>query len=129
MKYTMKSVWNPTDESFTWEYDREPYTIEPKAVLETTDFVADHLAKHLANKMLHEMEDPSPNAIKLADGSRPKIANVYTHPLREKVLEQIYGGPETWENTRVDVPVDNSGKKKMGRPKKVEVPVPEQAPL
>lgn len=126
----MKTVYNPTDEVFTWDYDREPYTIPAKGTLETTDFVADHLAKHLANKILHEMDDPNPKVANNPDGSRPKIANVYTHPLREKVLETIYGaGGKVYDE---DVHTETPPKRKGGRPRKNPIPEPvkvAEAPL
>lgn len=46
--------YNPTDTHFTGYWDGEAYEIKPKSSIYVPTFIANHLAKHLINKMLQE---------------------------------------------------------------------------
>lgn len=46
-------IFNPLDEDFTWAFDGKPYTIPAKSTKEFPEFLARHIAKHLAQKIVY----------------------------------------------------------------------------
>lgn len=52
-KPSVKTIYNPTTDDFTALYNGKPYTIKALDMKEFEDHIADHLTKHLANKILH----------------------------------------------------------------------------
>lgn len=49
-----RTVTNPLDEDFTWTWDKIPYTVPARSTVSFVDYLAEHLAKHLATKILIE---------------------------------------------------------------------------
>lgn len=52
--YEAIKFYNPTDEEFVGTWDSEPYVIKPKSSISVPQHIAEHFAKHLANKILQE---------------------------------------------------------------------------
>lgn len=49
-----KRIYNPDVEDFTVKWHGEPYTIKAMEIQEYPFHVANHLQKHLADKLLHK---------------------------------------------------------------------------
>lgn len=52
--YEAIKFYNPTDETFVGMWDGEPYEIRPKSNISVPPHIAEHFAKHLANRILQE---------------------------------------------------------------------------
>ena len=44
-------IYNPSKDDFTCYYDRQPYLVPSRKMVQLPKFLADHVAKHLAQKM------------------------------------------------------------------------------
>ena len=47
-------IYNPDTEDFTVNYEQKPYTINALEMQEFPYFIAQHIKKHLADKLLHK---------------------------------------------------------------------------
>lgn len=111
-------ITNNTDEDFTHEWDGTPYTVKVGESVLLQDYIAIHLAKHLA---MREMGKRDKEAI--IDPSRDEAGN-YTNVIFKaemaKYLSEDVVDAETDEKLEIAMIVE----KKKGRPKK-EVEFPE----
>jgi hypothetical protein len=52
---TPTHIYNPSKEDFTWQWDGSDYLLPARGkILTFPKWLADHLAKHLANKLAQE---------------------------------------------------------------------------
>lgn len=92
--------YNPTDEHFIGTWDGEPYDIPPKTEKYFTATIAEHFAKHLANKILNDKFDnlctehskPSKDTVKTCKNCalrQAKLSDFYNVPEREALYKVI----------------------------------------
>jgi hypothetical protein len=86
---------NHTDQDFTHEWDGVPYTVPARSQMLMQDYLANHLAKHLTDKVMNEMgipTDSSERASLLAKCFKPE-----EHP-------QVFETEEKLEQAKINEP-------------------------
>lgn len=106
---------NVSDEDFTHKWDGVPYTVKAGQSILLQDYIAIHLAKHLAMREMGKVDKEA-----IIDPSRDEKGN-YTNTIfkseMSKYLSEDVIEAETPEKLEMAIETE---KKKAGRPKKVK---------
>lgn len=92
------SVYNPLEETFTVNFNGEPYSIDGESEKSFPEFLAFHIAKHLSDKLLSV--DVAKEKAKATDNPfNPKVGQlmVYDNPKRRIYLYDILRSKEKVE--------------------------------
>lgn len=116
-----KTITNPTAEDFHWTFNSQPVMVKANSSTTLREDIANLVGKHLVNHIMGQMDDPNSKLALNPDGTRQKIGNVYTHPLRPSIEATVFTGGATMDVTASAPAVDNP-KRKPGRPKKDAMP-------
>ena len=94
--------YNPTESNFVGTWDGEPYDIPAKTEKYFTAVIAEHFAKHLANKILLEKFD---NLCKVHEkSSKDSLRNCKNCSSRQAKLSDFYNVPEREELYKIILP-------------------------
>lgn len=106
---TEKSVYffNWTKEDFTHTWGKIPYTIRAGEKMLMPDWLAKHLAKHLAERALNDDNNKLILQQKIAgkEGKDIKEINILFSPLREQYIKAAMGEIEFEANTATELAV------------------------
>lgn len=113
-------VTNPLDEDFTWSQDGKPYTIPANGKASFPEFLARHLAKHLARKIVYanaykEIEEAAkgqltPDSAKAVPVSRAEIMEAWLLQPKGKSPEEGKG-EATGKEPSTDPKLDEKSEK------------------
>lgn len=88
-------LFNPTEEDFVGYWDGEPYPIGAKSSISVPRYIAEHFAKHLANKILQERFN---NLCKKHEVTTTPLSRTCANcKLKSQKLETLYSCPERQE--------------------------------
>lgn len=87
--------YNPTDQDFVGVWDGEPYPVPAKSSILVTSYVAEHFAKHLANRILQEKFNALCKEHEVT--TTPLTRSCVNCKLKSQKLESIYTCPERAE--------------------------------
>jgi len=121
--WDMKPLFNPLDEDFTWSQGGKPYTIPSKATKEFPEFIANHLAKHLARKIVFtnaykELEEKAkgqitPDNAKAVPVKRTEIMEAWLKSPVGKAPEKIASKAEEAEVVEVSEEIKEPSEEKL----------------
>ena len=96
--------YNPTDEHFVGIWDGESYDIPPKSVKYYIPQIAEHFAKHLANKILNDKFDNL--CLEHLRSSKDSLRNCKNCQTRQAKLSDFYNVPERDALYKIMLPKD-----------------------
>src|SRR3990167_2826764 len=100
--------YNPTDENYVGTWDGEPYDLPPKSTKYFAVHIAEHFAKHLANKILLDKFD---NLCKEhATATKDLLKTCSNCKKRSDKLSSFYEVPERAELYKLILPKDEESK-------------------
>ena len=116
---------NFTKEDFTYSWDSIPFTFKAGQEIYLEEYKARHFAKHLVDLELNRLGKPTNNA---AERDRlTRLCFVDEAPISTMEAMQIEEKNKALESKEAPISTETEPpKRKAGRPKKVELPPPDE---
>lgn len=119
----VKHFINHTDKPFMWTWDKQEYSFAPGESKWLPDYLANHLAKHLTNRVLTEMSDKDQKYVTyVGNPDNPVYAELFekcflsTQPVETKMEAEIEIANKEVEEVSSDIKPKKVSKKKIKQP-------------